>query len=135
MSNENDTAPIIDNTEENPSKDESFDVNNYAITKTVAKGLLNVALLTDNAKLLKSTIELGPEKAEFYPVILTLVIISIVLQTAMAIMGVFVGGKNINFEENQTKATKLNRAILICAVLTVIDNILLAAFSGSVKGY
>ena len=135
MTNENDTAPILNGTEEEAPKDESFDINNYAITKTVAKGLLNVALLTDNAKLLKSTIELGPEKEEFYGVILTLVIISIVLQTAMAIMGVFVGGQNINFEENQTKATKLNRAILICAVLTVIDNILLAAFSGTIKGY
>ena len=135
MSIENDTSPIVVNTEYEGPKEESFDINNYVLTKTVAKGLLNVALLTENAKQLKLTIQLGPDKDEFYAVTLTLVIISIVLQTAMAILGAFVGSKNINFQQNQTKATTLNRAILICAVLTVIDNILLAAFSGTKKGY
>ena len=80
MSFEPDNSPILADPEEGPSKDESFDNNIYALTKTIAKGLLNVALLTDNAKQLKLTIELGPEKCEFYELILTLVIVSIVLQ-------------------------------------------------------
>ena len=92
-------------------------------------------MLTDNAKQLKLTVELGPEKCEFYGLILALVIISIVLQTTMAILGAFVGSKNINFEQNQAKATTLNRTILVCAILTVVDNIILAAFTGSQKGY
>ena len=92
-------------------------------------------MLTDNAKQLKLTVQLGPEKCEFYGLILTLVIVSIVLQTTMAILGAFVGSKNINFEQNQTKATTLNRSILVCAILTVVDNIILAAFTGTQKGY
>lgn len=135
MSIANDTSPIVVSSEDEGPKEESFDVNNYALTKTVAKGLLNVALLTENAKQLKLTIQLGPEKDEFYAVTISLVIISIVLQTAMAILGAFIGSKNINFEQNQKKATTLNRTILIFAVLTVIDNILLAAFSGAKNGY
>ena len=135
MSVEPDNSPILANPEESPSKYDSFDYNIYALTKTIAKGLLNVALLTDNAKQLKLTVELGPEKCEFYGLVLTLVILSIVLQTTMAILGAFVGSKNINFEQNQTKATTLNRTILVCAILTVVDNIILAAFTGSKKGY
>ena len=135
MSVEPDNSPILANPEESPSKYDSFDYNIYALTKTIAKGLLNVALLTDNAKQLKLTVELGPEKCEFYGLILTLAIVSIVLQTTMAILGAFVGSKNINFEQNQTKATTLNRTILVCAILTVVDNIILAAFTGSKKGY
>ena len=135
MSFEPDNSTILPDPEESSSKDESFDNNIYALTKTIAKGLLNVALLTDNAKQLKLTVELGPEKCEFYGLILTLVIVSIVLQTTMAILGAFVGSKNINFEENQIKATALNRAILVCAILTVVDNVILAAFTGTQKGY
>ena len=135
MSVEPDNSPILADPEEGSSKDESFDNNIYALTKTIAKGLLNVALLTDNAKQLKLTVELGPEKCEFYGLILTLVIVSIVLQTTMAILGAFVGSKNINFEENQIKATALNRTILVCAILTVVDNVILAAFTGTQKGY
>ena len=135
MSVEPDNSPILANPEESPSKYDSFDYNIYALTKTIAKGLLNVALLTDNAKQLKLTVELGPEKCEFYGLILTLAIVSIVLQTTMAILGAFVGSKNINFEQNQTKATTLNQTTLVCAILTVVDNIILAAFTGSKKGY
>lgn len=135
MSFEPDNSPIITDQGETSTKEDSFDHNNYALTKTIAKGLLNVALLTDNAKQLKLTIELGPEKNEFYELTLALVIISILLQTAMAIMGAFVGSKNINFEEHQPKATIWNRTILVFAILTVIDNILLAAFTGNKKGY
>ena len=133
MSFEPDDSPIPANPEESPSKDDSFDNNIYALTKTIAKGLLNVALLTDNTKQLKTTIELGPGKCEFYGLILALVILSIVLQTTMAILGAFVGNKNINFEHNQAKATTLNRALLVCAILTVVDNIILAAFTGIQK--
>ena len=133
MSFEPDNSPILSSPEESSSKGDSFDNNIYALTKTIAKGLLNVALLTDNAKQLKATIELGPEKCEYYDLILTLVIVSIVLQTTMAILGAFVGNKNINFEHNQAKATTLNRTLLVCAILTVVDNIILAAFSGTQK--
>ena len=92
---------------------------------------INVAFLTDNTKQLKTTIELGPGKCEFYGLILVLVILSIVLQTTMAILGAFVGNKNINFEHNQAKATTLNGALFVCSILTVVEDIILAAFTGT----
>ena len=110
-------------------KDTPFDPNIYAVTKTIAKGLLNVALLTTNANQLKNTIETGPENNPFYGLVIALASLSIALQTTMAILGVFVGSKNINYEHNQPKATTLNKSLLILGVITVIVNILLASFS------
>ena len=106
-----------------------FDPNKYAITKTVAKGLLNIALLTTNVNQLKVAIIEGPDKHPFYSVIIVFAILSIMLQIAMAILAVFVGKEDINFEHRQEKATKLNRTLIILAILTVVINILLASFT------
>ena len=113
---------------EKPPRD-PFDPNKYAIAKTVTKGLLNVALLTSNANQLRTAILEGPDKNQFYAGIIVFAILSMMLQTAMGIMGVFVGKEDINLEHRQEKATKLNRSLLILGVLTVILNILLAAFT------
>ena len=113
-----------------------FDPNKYAITKTVAKGFLNIALLTSNAKQLKDTLSEGPAKNPFYEASITFASISILLQTTMAILAAFIGKEDINLEHHQEKATKLNRAIIILAIVTAIDNVLLAAFSnGPQHGY
>ena len=57
----------------------SLDANKYATKKTIAQGLLDVALLTANASQLKYVLQVG-EKHEFYALMLTLISISIVLQ-------------------------------------------------------
>ena len=113
---------------EKPPRD-PFDPNIYAITKTVTKGLLNVALLTSNANQLKNTILEGRDENPFYEFIISFAILSILLQTSMGILAVFVGKENINLEHRQEQAIKLNRTLMILAVLTVIINILLAAFT------
>ena len=112
-----------------PKKNNSFDPNHYAVTKTVAKGLLNVALITTNANQLKTTIDEGSENNEFYGLIIPLATISMLLQTAMGIMGVFIGVKDINDEQHQGKATTLNKYLLILGVITVVINVLLAFVS------
>ena len=57
----------------------SLDANKYATKKTIAQGLLDVALLTANASQLKYVLQVG-EKHEFYALMLALISISIVLQ-------------------------------------------------------
>jgi hypothetical protein len=57
----------------------SLDANKYATKKTIAQGLLDVALLTANASQLKYVLQVG-EKHEFYILMLCLISISIVLQ-------------------------------------------------------
>ena len=53
--------------------------NHYATRKTVAQGLLDVALLTTNATQLRFILSLE-DNHEFYELVLTLIILSILLQ-------------------------------------------------------
>ena len=120
----------VENKTENAQQDSvRFDFNKYAEIKTMAKGLLNVSLLTSNANNLKIIIKGGPENNQLYWPSIILTVLSIILQTAMAILAVFVGKNNINIESNHSRATLLNRTILILAVLTIIVNILITSFS------
>ena len=120
---------VENKTENSHQNSVQFDFNKYAEMKTMAKGLLNVSLLTSNANSLKIIIKAGPENNQLYWPTIILIVLSIMLQTAMAILAVFVGKNNINFESNHGRATLLNRTILILAVLTIIVNILITSFS------
>ena len=84
LENENSIKPdksfIQLSPEKDGKKETPFDHNIYAVTKTVTKGLLNVALLTTNANQLKNTIENGPENNRFYGLIVAMAILSIILQ-------------------------------------------------------
>ena len=57
-----------------------LDVNRYATKKTIAQGMLDVALLTANASQLKYVLQLGEDKHDFYYLMLALIILSIILQ-------------------------------------------------------
>ena len=119
--------------EEHPKGDVSdkdpFDNNKYAITKTVSKGLLNISLLTNNSNQLRRLISVGVEKTAIQWLSVGLILLSIFLQITMAIMAVFVGKEDINFERHHEKATKLNRTLLILAILTIVINILIISFN------
>ena len=58
----------------------TLDANRYATKKTIAQGMLDVALLTANASQLKYVLQVGEEKHEFYHLMLALIILSIILQ-------------------------------------------------------
>lgn len=60
-----------------------MDANRYATKKTVAQGMLDIALLTSNASQLKYVLQVGP-KHEFYTLLVVLISISIVLQVRIA---------------------------------------------------
>lgn len=55
--------------------------NSYAAKKTVAQGMMDVALITANANQLRYLIEYQRESSTFY-VILSLIIISLMLQVS-----------------------------------------------------
>ncbi|XP_017779635.1 PREDICTED: ninjurin-2-like isoform X1 [Nicrophorus vespilloides] len=106
----------------------TLDANKYATKKTIAQGLLDVALLTANASQLKYILQVG-EKHEFYTLMLTLIIISIVLQILQGILCIFLGtGVDINEEKDAKQATKANNIMLCLNVLSVGINVLISAF-------
>lgn len=57
----------------------SMDANRYATKKTVAQGMLDIALLTANASQLKYILQVGSQH-EFYTLMLVLICVSIVMQ-------------------------------------------------------
>lgn len=59
-----------------------MDANRYATKKTIAQGMLDIALLTANASQLKYVLQVGA-KHEFYRLMLTLITISISLQVTL----------------------------------------------------
>ena len=60
----------------------TLDANSYATKKTIAQGLLDVALLTANASQLKNVLQVGADNHMFYYFMLSLIIISIILQVS-----------------------------------------------------
>ncbi|XP_076269154.1 ninjurin-2-like isoform X4 [Rhynchophorus ferrugineus] len=104
-----------------------LDVNKYATKKTIAQGLLDVALLTTNANHLKYILRVG-EKHEFYTLMLTLISISIILQLIVAILFVIIGGLNINKIRDHRAALVLNDIILIFIFLISVVNIIISGF-------
>lgn len=56
-----------------------MDANRYATKKTIAQGMLDIALLTANASQLKYILQVG-HKHEFYSLMLTLISVSIIMQ-------------------------------------------------------
>lgn len=71
---------IKDNKEE---KLPGLNINNYATRKTLAQGMLDLALLTANAAQLKRIMTIGPAN-NFYYLLVTLISISILLQVVVA---------------------------------------------------
>lgn len=60
----------------------TMNVNRYATKKTIAQGMLDIALLTANASQLKYVLQVGKERHPFYTLMVTLISISIVLQVS-----------------------------------------------------
>jgi len=73
----------IQDNETDPSKltGSGLDPNVYATKKTIAQGMLDVALLTANASQLKYLLQLGKDH-DFYYLMVTLISLSLVLQAS-----------------------------------------------------
>ncbi|XP_013193481.2 ninjurin-2 [Amyelois transitella] len=105
-----------------------LDANRYATKKTVAQGMLDIALLTSNASQLKYVLQVGP-KHEFYTLLVVLISISIILQVVSAIVAIVLGCIfNINRQPDQGKAEILNNVNLGFKSVTIGLNVLISIF-------
>ncbi|XP_071039957.1 ninjurin-2 isoform X2 [Parasteatoda tepidariorum] len=103
-----------------------LDANVYATKKTIAQGLLDVALLTANASQLKYLLQAGKEH-EFYYVMMTLISLSIILQVVTGSLMLVVANTNLNEVKRQNRAENLNNSITVGVFLVAILNILISA--------
>ncbi|XP_037956167.1 ninjurin-2 isoform X1 [Teleopsis dalmanni] len=115
------------NTSGNDSEMKAMDANRYATKKTIAQGMLDIALLTANASQLKYILQVG-EQHQFYKLMLILISLSIVLQLLVGIFFVIIGSLNINKKEEQTAAIILNDIILVVVFLISIINVIISGF-------
>lgn len=105
-----------------------LDANSYATKKTIAQGMLDIALLTANASQLKYVLQVGHQH-EFYTLMVWLISISIVLQACQGVLYVMLGSVfNINKSKDQGGASIWNNTVLAIGILTTIINVIISAF-------
>ncbi|XP_027222138.2 ninjurin-2 isoform X4 [Penaeus vannamei] len=101
----------------------TLDANRYATKKTVAQGMLDIALLTANASQLKYVLRIG-DKHEFYSLMLGLIITSLVLQGLTAALLTGLSIISINDPSKQRLAVTLNHVTLgLVMLITALDAI------------
>ncbi|XP_034941479.1 ninjurin-2 isoform X2 [Chelonus insularis] len=105
----------------------SLDPNRYATKKTIAQGMLDIALLTANASQLKYILQVG-KKHEFYTLMLSLICLSIGLQAVVGILFIIVGGLDINRRRDQWAANIINDIILIAVFVISLINVVISGF-------
>jgi len=105
----------------------TMDVNRYATKKTIAQGMLDVALLTANASQLKYVLQQG-DNHPFYTLMLTLIVISIIFQVLVGILFLVIGGMSINEHPNHRTANILNDVIVVLIFIITVVNIIISGF-------
>uniref|UniRef100_A0A1B6CB79 Ninjurin-1 n=1 Tax=Clastoptera arizonana TaxID=38151 RepID=A0A1B6CB79_9HEMI len=105
----------------------SLDANRYATKKTIAQGMLDIALLTANASQLKYILQVG-QKHEFYSLMLCLIVSSIVLQILVGVLFLIIGTLDINKPKDCRPANMLNDVIVLFIFLISITNIIISGF-------
>lgn len=119
----------IDTTDKRSPKYNARQTNlNFAAKKTVAQGMMDVALITANANQLRYLIEYQQNSPMFY-VILVLIIISLLLQVAVGVSLIFKGRFDIKGKSKSINAERINNYVVVGVFLITIINVFIAAFN------
>ncbi|XP_053675030.1 ninjurin-1-like [Anopheles nili] len=105
-----------------------LNLNSYATRKSIAQGMLDLALLTANASQLKYILTVGVAH-EFYIFLLVLIIISISLQIFQALLILVLAVVfDINKIEEQKRSDIINNILIAITVISVVVNVIISAF-------
>ncbi|KAK3857304.1 hypothetical protein Pcinc_036423, partial [Petrolisthes cinctipes] len=104
-----------------------LDANRYATKKTVAQGMLDIALLTANASQLKYVLTVGSSH-EFYTIMLVLISLSLALQVLVGVLFMINAMMNINDPKQQRPSNILNNIIVIIVFIISVDNVIISSF-------
>ncbi|CAL1265023.1 unnamed protein product [Larinioides sclopetarius] len=107
-----------------------IDVNLYATKKSVAQGMMDIALLTANASQLKYILKEG-EESRFYLVNVICIGISITLQLVVGVLLILNTRYNINLISHQSRAELVNNLTIIGIFLITVSNVFVSAFGTS----
>lgn len=103
------------------------DINVYQHKKTLAQGMMDLALLSANANQLRYVLESGGDHPYYYPS-LVMISTSLILQIAVGIGLIINGRYNIKQEGEVWKADRINNFTVIGIFLITIINVFISAF-------
>ncbi|XP_015177861.1 PREDICTED: ninjurin-1-like [Polistes dominula] len=118
----------VDTTDKKSQAYSARAANSFAAKKTVAQGMMDVALITANANQLRYLIEYQRNSPTFY-VILILIVISLLLQIAVGVSLIFKGRFDIKGQSKSINARKINNYVVVGVFLITIINVFIASFS------
>merc|ERR1712038_1873598 len=121
------SLPPVAFTHQHQQQWSKLNTNRYATKKTIAQGMLDIALLSTNAAQLKYILTVG-EEHEYYLPMLILIVASIVLQAIVGVLFMIIGAINIEDTESQSTADTLNNVILIIVFFITVINALIGGF-------
>ncbi|GBP68608.1 Ninjurin-1 [Eumeta japonica] len=110
-----------------------LDANRYATKKTVAQGMLDIALLTSNASQLKYVLQVG-NRHDFYTVLVVLISISIILQVSLGAVLMTLNllrDCRLHDPRHHYEAIAINRGVTCTAFIITVLNVLVSAFDSS----
>ncbi|XP_069693663.1 ninjurin-1-like isoform X2 [Periplaneta americana] len=106
--------------------------NTYAAKKTVAQGMMDIALITANANQLRYVLDFGERDSIFYT-ITVLIVISLLLQVAVGVCLIFKGRFDMAGDSKHQYANRLNNYVVMGVFLVTIINVFIATFTISPK--
>ncbi|XP_014677003.1 PREDICTED: ninjurin-1-like isoform X1 [Priapulus caudatus] len=109
-------------------------MNSYCTRKTIAMGLLDVALLIANIEKVKQTTKSvinTAKRQQFYYFILTLLVLIVLVQISLAFLLLFVGKMDISNRLRHRRLDVWNNVAITLIVLTVVMQIFATSFAGS----
>ncbi|KAG5678189.1 hypothetical protein PVAND_007882 [Polypedilum vanderplanki] len=102
-------------------------LNLYQQRKTIAQGMMDLALLSSNANQLRYILDYK-ERNHYYYISLSLISTSLVLQILVAIALVFKSRYNIENEKEYENADRINNFITMGILMITIINVFTSAF-------
>ncbi|KAL3285070.1 hypothetical protein HHI36_019194 [Cryptolaemus montrouzieri] len=106
--------------------------NSYAAKKTVAQGMMDIALITSNANQLRYLVEYAGETRTYY-LNMILIIVSLMLQVAVGVSLLFKGRYQLKGDLKHKNVSKINSFSVIGVFLVTLINVFIASFTMSSK--
>ncbi|XP_075886285.1 ninjurin-2-like isoform X2 [Nelusetta ayraudi] len=116
------------------SSGSSLNMNLYATKKTVAEGMLDVALFLANVTHMKTVIEQGAGY-RYYIAVLTLISFSLILQIVAGVLIIIIARRDLNVASNQKRLDYLNNLATGVIFVTTVINFFVSFFGSKRTGF
>ncbi|XP_051861767.1 ninjurin-A-like [Drosophila albomicans] len=124
--NQNTADILVDNGKQKNRK-KSNDFNAYQRKKTLAQGMMDLALLSANANQLRHVLEAETKSAYFF-ISLSLISLSIIFQIAVGVGLIWNCRYDIKEGEDISDANKINNCTVIGIFIVTVVNVIIPSF-------